>query len=66
MVGSDDVEAVVEQGLPECVTVVRGLYRRVALDLIAQPFVIVRREMEVMHAHFGRNSLLRSGASLRK
>ncbi len=58
MIGGNDVEAVVEQCLPEGIAVMRGLYRRVTLDLIAEPFVIIGRKMEVMHAYFRRDSFL--------
>jgi hypothetical protein len=61
VVGGNDVEPVVEQGFEEGLFVPRVLDGRVALDAVAEPFVVARVEPEVVHAHFGRNALLGQG-----
>ena len=57
MVGRQHVEHVVGQGLDDRLAVVRVLDRRIALDQVAQPRVVLASEAGEVHAGFGGDPL---------
>ena len=52
VIRSDHIQPVVQQGLPQCLSIMWGLNGRVAFDPVTQSCIIIAGEMQVVHANF--------------
>src|SRR5580704_119430 len=58
MISCDQVDPVIEQCFPECLSSLGCFDRRITFDLVAQTLIIIRTEMKMVHTYFSRYAFL--------
>ena len=61
MIGGDQVQPVIQQGLPQRFPVIRGLDGGIAFDPVAQARIIIAGKMQVMYTYFRRDPFFFQG-----